>query len=171
MEPKKVIKKVSGFSLEKRGRLFNNIPRHEPRRQIRYMLEIPLNGGVVELLVQCSGLQHTLNRNTTNHIVNTSWSPLEIKIIDVIGNIDPREIYRRLQEWFGDVSLDRDYTTFKRRITLSALDPTGVTIHKYDLIGCFPTVIRVSSDYDHDYHELFYGIEMTLLFDSCVVYD
>lgn len=73
------------------------------------------------------------NRNTEyadlngiNVPLRQTWSPIEIKLIDTISDVNPAEF---LRDW---MSSDR-----KLDVTLERLDPTGVTLEKWQLYGSF----------------------------------
>ena len=65
--------------------------------------------------------------NTNRFIpVRQTWSPVEIKLIDTISDVNSAEF---LRDW---MSSDRKLDT-----TLERLDPTGVTLKKWQLYGSF----------------------------------
>ena len=64
--------------------------------------------------------------NGINVPLRQTWSPIEIKLIDTISDVNPAEF---LRDW---MSSDR-----KLDVTLEKLDPVGVAQEKWQLYGSF----------------------------------
>ena len=83
------------------------------------------------------------NRNTEyadlngiNVPLRQTWSPIEIKLIDAISDVNP--ISQAVLSMLN-VEFLRDWMSSDRKldVTLERLDPTGVTLEKWQLYGSF----------------------------------
>ena len=149
------LKKLEILPKKKRtGDLF--IPRlvaEEPMMRTRWLLSIPTERGIEEYW--CSFARPTM-RQEMNEIpyVSTSnwnagrmrWDDLYLEIRDYIEREDGSG--RGLTEWFQGITGRSGYGGFKKTVTVEMLDPTGIAIEKWTLIGCMPTEIRYHQDMD-----------------------
>ena len=138
--------------------MFRPVPvEQEPKRKNRFVLEFPTELGIESYLVQTSGKPKITINSTEIQYMNTStfvagrykWETLDVSFIDVIGPSTTQKI----MEW---VRLHAESATgrmgyaigYKKNLVLKALDPTGVEVEKWTLIGCMIT--RAGFD-DNDY--------------------
>jgi len=129
----------------------------EPKRNNRFVLEFPTELGIESYLVQTSGKPSLTIGATEIPFLNSStwvagrsvWQALDITFIDVIGP----STTQKLMEW---VRLHFETTTgrmgyaigYKKNLVLKALDPTGVEVEKWTLVGSQITSASFGS-YDH----------------------
>ena len=135
---------------------------YEERAMYRWVLKIhglPINNthasSDVLFLVR---IESRPNTNVERQVINgnylpvrQTWTPLEVKIVDTISDVDVVEFLRGWME--SDIKLD---------ITLDKIDPTGVTQERWLLYGSFiqemdhemvydntigPITIRLNYDY------------------------
>ena len=126
--------------------MFRPVPiEQEPKRKNRFVLEFPTELGIESYLVQTSG-KPSLNINKTEiPYMNTStfvagrsvWQTLEIKFIDVIGPSTTQKIMEWVRLHFESATGRMGYAIgYKKNLVLKALDPVGVEVEKWTLIGC-----------------------------------
>lgn len=133
---------------------------YEPLRKNRFIISFPNDTGIQSWWVSTSNLP-SINQNATElQFLNTStwvlgrytWEDLEITFRQFMGPSTAQAI----MEW---VRLESESTTgrqgyaagYKRNITISMLDPTGVVVQKWVLINAFPTTVNFGSvGYDGD---------------------
>lgn len=138
--------------------MFRPVPiEQEPKRKNRFALEFPTELGIDSFLVQTSGKPSATINNVEIPYMNgydfvagkVKWNTIEVKFIDVIGPSTTQKI----MEWFR---LHYETTTgrmgyaigYKKNLVLKALDPTGVEVEKWTMIGCMITDVNFG-DYDH----------------------
>ena len=136
-------------------------------------MEIPLGNRVITFFVHC---EIPVQRVDSSWLANQeigrergrlSWNPIRVKIIDLCGSdlnweYDNDEVIHRLKDWFGNVSFGNSERTFKKNITVQQLDPTGVIIGTWLLMGAFPSNIIINQNDDTSYHT-----EFDLIYDHC----
>jgi len=157
--------------------MFRPVPvEQEPKRKNRFVLEFPTELGIESYLVQTSG-KPKLDINATEiPYMNTStwvagrykWNTIDISFIDVIGP----STTQKAMEW---VRLEAESATgrmgyaigYKKNLVLKALDPVGVEVEKWTLIGC--TIINVDfGDYDYNADDLS-TVKITIQPDRCLL--
>lgn len=120
----------------------------EPKRKNRFVLEFPTELGIESYQVLTTGRPSMEINSTEIPMINTTfyvagkykWNTIEIKFLDVIGPSTSQKV----MEW---VNLHAETATgrmgyavgYKKNLVLKALDPTGVEVEKWTLIGCFIT--------------------------------
>lgn len=133
---------------------------YEPLRNNRFILTFPADLGIQSWWVSASGMP-SINQNVTEMpFLNTStwvlgrytWEDIEVTFRSFIGP----STTQALMEW---VRLESESVTgrqgyaagYKRNITISMLDPTGVAVQQWVLINAFPTTVNFGSNsYDSD---------------------
>jgi len=157
--------------------MFRPVPvEQEPKRKNRFVLEFPTELGIESYLVQTSG-KPSLEINATEiPYMNTStwvsgrykWNTLDVEFIDVIGPSTTQKV----MEW---VRLHAESATgrmgyaigYKKNLVLKALDPTGVEVEKWTLIGC---IISNASFDDYDYSaDDVAKVKITIQPDRCLL--
>ena len=157
--------------------MFRPVPiEQEPKRNNRYSLEFPTELGIASYLVQTTDKPKLEIESTEIPYMNTSswvsgrykWQPMTIKFIDVIGPSTTQTV----MEW---VNLHAESATgrmgyaigYKKNLSLIALDPTGVEVEKWSLIGCQITSFETGS-YDYGNDELA-EVVITIQPDKCLL--
>ena len=129
--------------------MFRPIPiEQEPKRNNRYVLEFPTELGIESYYVKTSGKPTiTINSveinylNTVDYVAGKyKWGTCDIVFLDVIGPSTSQKV----MEW---IKLHAESETgrmgyaigYKKNIVIKALDPTGVEVDKWTMIGCFIT--------------------------------
>ena len=157
--------------------MFRPVPiEQEPKKHHRFELLFPNELGIDSFLVQTSGKPKMTIGNVEIPYMNSStwvsgrfkWETMEIKFLDVIGPSSTQKV----MEW---VRLHAEETTgrmgyaigYKKNLILNALDPTGVAVETWQLIGCQITEASFE-DYDYGADELMYA-HITIQPDRCVL--
>jgi hypothetical protein len=116
----------------------------QPQRQVRWLLEIPFESGVEEFFV-------TGNRPTmvqAREIPNTwqrghmSWGDLYIEL----RSAHTEELTGWLNRTLMDVTGRQSYGNIKKNMTLRMMDPTGIAIESWHMMGCLPTEVNYSQE-------------------------
>lgn len=141
--------------------MFRPVPvEQEPKRQNRFVLEFPTELGIESYLVQTAGRPNMSINSVEIPYMNTSFyvagrytfDTITISFIDPIGP----STMQRVMEW---VRLHADPATgrmgyaigYKKNLIIKMLDPTGVEVEKWTLIGCQCTNVSGGSlDYSSD---------------------
>ena len=146
---------------------------YEPMRQNRYMMAIhDHNRGVQSFFVRLNTRPAIVNDPieinyrfmSTRGFGRMEWQPLEIKIVDVIGENSSVDYFR---DWMmegcdyatGRQGYVRDY---KKHIELSKLDPIGSVIEKWELNGAQIQTLNHEIVHDRTRGE----IEMLIIYDN-----
>jgi hypothetical protein len=157
--------------------MFRPVPvEQEPKRKNRFVLEFPTELGIESYLVQTSGKPSLEIGSTEIPYMNTStwvagrykWGTLDVEFIDVIGPSTTQKI----MEW---VRLHAESATgrmgyaigYKKNLVLKALDPTGVEVEKWTLIGCLITNASFD-DYDYGADDVA-KVKITIQPDRCLL--
>lgn len=157
--------------------MFRPVPvEQEPKRKNRFVLEFPTELGIESYLVQTSGKPSLEINSTEIPYMNTStwvagrykWGTLDVEFIDVIGPSTTQKI----MEW---VRLHAESATgrmgyaigYKKNLVLKALDPTGVEVEKWTLIGCLITNASFD-DYDYGADDVA-KVKITIQPDRCLL--
>ena len=141
--------------------MFRPVPiEQEPKRKNRFVLEFPTELGIESYLVQTTG-KPTLEINPTEiPFMNTSsfvagrskWGTIEVKFIDVIGPSTTQKVMEWVRLHFESATGRMGYAIgYKKNLVLKALDPTGVEVEKWTLIGSMITNVAFGdNDYSSD---------------------
>lgn len=116
----------------------------EPKRNNRFVLEFPTELGIESYLVNTSG-KPVLNINSIEMpFINGSqfvsgravWQAFEITFIDVIGPSTTQKLMEWVRLHFETATGRMGYAIgYKKNLVLKALDPTGVEVEKWTLVG------------------------------------
>jgi hypothetical protein len=138
--------------------MFRPVPiEQEPKRKNRFQLSFPTELGIDSFLVQTSGKPKITIESTEIMYMNGSdwvagrskWEPIEVKFIDVIGPSTTQKIMEWVRLHYESTTGRMGYAVgYKKNLVLTALDPTGVEVEKWTLIGC---MITDASFGDNDY--------------------
>lgn len=157
--------------------MFRPVPvEQEPKRKNRFTLEFPTELGIESYLVQTSGKPSMEITATEIQYMNTStwvagrykWNTIDISFIDVIGPSTTQKI----MEW---VRLHAESATgrmgyaigYKKNLVLKALDPTGVEVEKWTLIGCIISSAKFD-DFDYGADDVA-KVTITIQPDRCLL--
>jgi len=157
--------------------MFRPVPvEQEPKRVNRFVLEFPTELGIESYLVKTSGKPKMDINAVEIPYMNTSvwvagrykWNPIDIEFIDVIGP----STTQKTMEW---IRLHAETATgrmgyaigYKKNLVLKALDPVGVEVEKWTLIGCMATNIEFGN-YDYATDDVS-TVKMTLQPDRCLL--
>ena len=164
MEPKKRIKKFSEFTQSNHPRGIFNDETYEPTQSLRRIMELPMgdvlgllkvDSGIPIMLVEGValpiGMYHEDFPRTTRRRLTPQ--PIRIRFRDGI-NVTEIELQDSIWNWVD--------TLGKKNICIKTLDPTGVEIERWDLIGCFPTEVSYQNIGENDEQQY---LELTLHYD------
>jgi len=157
--------------------MFRPVPvEQEPKRKNRFVLEFPTELGIESYLVQTSGKPSLNIGNVEIPYMNTStwvagrsvWQTLDISFIDVIGPSTTQKIMEWIRLHFETATGRMGYAVgYKKNLVLKALDPVGVEVEKWTLIGC--SIVTANFD-DFDYGaEDWLKVNITIQPDRCLL--
>lgn len=141
--------------------MFRPVPiEQEPKRKNRFVLEFPTELGIESYLVQTSGKPSMEINPTEIPYMNTStwvagrykWNTIEVKFIDVIGPSTTQKVMEWVRLHAESATGRMGYAVgYKKNLVLKALDPTGVEVEKWTLIGCMIQSVNFGdNDYSSD---------------------
>jgi hypothetical protein len=157
--------------------MFRPVPiEQEPKRKNRFTLEFPTELGIESYLVQTSA-KPSLNINKTEiPYMNTStfvagrsvWQEMEITFIDVIGPSTTQKVIEWIRLHFESATGRMGYAVgYKKNLVLKALDPTGIEVEKWTLIGC--QIVSANFDsFDYSADDLAM-VTITIQPDLCIL--
>jgi hypothetical protein len=133
---------------------------YEPLRKNRFVFTFPSDTGIQSWWVSTSSLP-SINQNVTElQFLNTStwvlgrytWEDLTITFRQFIGPSTAQALMEWIRLESESVTGRQGYAAgYKRNITISMLDPTGVAVQKWVLINAFPTTANFGDlGYDSD---------------------
>jgi hypothetical protein len=157
--------------------MFRPVPvEQEPKRRNRFVLEFPTELGIESYLVQTSGKPKITIGNTEIPFMNTStwvagrykWEPIDIEFIDVIGPSTTQKVIEWVRLHAESATGKMGYAVgYKKNLVLKALDPVGVEVEKWTLIGCFITSAEFDS-YDYSSEDLI-KVKISVQPDRCLL--
>ena len=163
MEPKKRIKKFQEFTDTNHPRGIFNHEIYEPTQSIRRIMELPM-GDVLGLLKVDAETPQV--RAETIDLPAGMYSedfprtlrggmpqPIRVRFRDGI-NVSEIELQNSIWDWVDNGG--------KKNIRINTLDPTGVEIERWNLIGCFLTEIGYHPIGENDEQQY---LELTLRYD------
>lgn len=137
--------------VKKRGRsreeLIMMIPPNTSRQHVRWVLQIPFETGHEAHFVSANRPQITRGFQNERFGFNEhtimgrhEWADLYMEFRDI-------DTGTRLVEWINEYSTSVTGRNGyggggKKNLTLEMLDPTGVIIEQWHMVGCFPTEVR-----------------------------
>lgn len=117
----------------------------EPKRKNRFYLEFPTELGFESYLVQMAGKPKIEIAATEMPYMNTSqfvagrykWGTIDIEFIDVIGPSTTQKVMEWVRLHAESATGKMGYAVgYKKNLVLKALDPVGVDVEKWTLVGC-----------------------------------
>lgn len=157
--------------------MFRPVPiEQEPKKKNRFALEFPSDLGIDHFIVQTSGKPKLdINENEIPYM-NTStwvagrsvWQQIDIQFIDVIGPSTTQKLMEWIRLHFEPSTGRMGYAVgYKKNLVLKALDPTGIEVEKWTLIGSQITNIDFN-DYDYSDDDLA-RVNITVRMDRCIL--
>lgn len=157
--------------------MFRPVPvEQEPKRKNRFVLEFPSELGIESYLVQTSGKPKITINSTEIPYMNTStwvagrykWEPIDIEFIDVIGPSTTQKIVEWVRLHAESATGKMGYAVgYKKNLVLKALDPVGVEIEKWTLIGSFITSMD-TDNFDYSSDDII-KVKITVQPDRCLL--
>ena len=133
---------------------------YEPKRQNRFLMRFPTDLGINEWVVQTAsrpkitiGSQAIKFLNTETYVAGSfTWGEIAVKLLDPIGPSTTQAVMEWVRLVAESVTGRMGYAAgYKKDVDLEMLDPTGVAVEKWKLIGCFLTGFDGGSlSYDDD---------------------
>ena len=132
---------------------------YEPKRTNRFILRFPSDLGINEWFVESASRPKITVDKSTISFINTEtyvagyfkWSEITVKLRDPIGPSATQAIMEWIRLCAESVTGRMGYAAgYKRTVELEMLDPTGVVVEKWQLVGCFIT--------NGDFGSLEYGV-------------
>ena len=121
---------------------------YEPKRQNRFILRFPAPMGINEWFVESASRPKISITSKEIEFLNTStfvsgrfkWEAITIKFRDPIGPSAAQALMEWVRLHAESITGRSGYASgYKQNLTLELLDPTGVVIEKWELIGCIIT--------------------------------
>jgi len=149
---------------------------YEPKRTNRFILTFPSELGINEWYVESTSRPAITIGSTPIPFLNTeryvagryTWGEIPVTFRDPIGPSAAQALMEWVRLHAESVTGRMGYAAgYKKDVTLQMLDPTGVVVEKWVLIGCFLTKA--------DFQALNYGqdglatIQASLRPDYCVL--
>ena len=157
--------------------MFRPVPiDQEPKKNNRFTLEFPTELGIESFLVKTSGKPKLEIEEVEMQYMNTStfvagrsvWQPITITFIDVIGPSTTQKIMEWVNLHFEPATGRMGYAIgYKKNLVLKALDPTGVEIEKWTLVGSMITSSEFG-EYDYSNGEVA-EVSITIRMDKCLL--
>jgi hypothetical protein len=157
--------------------MYRSVPvENEPKMKNNFELLFPTELGIESFLVQ-TVQKPSLNINSIEiPYMNSStfvsgrsvWQPMEVTFIDTVGPSTTQKVMEWVRLHFESTTGRKGYAVgYKKNLILNGLDPTGVAIEKWTLIGCQITVAGFDSyDYGDDALTM---ISITIQPDRCIL--
>lgn len=157
--------------------MFRPVPiEQEPKRKNRFVLEFPTELGIESFLVQTSGKPKlSINEveieymNSSNFVAGRAvWDAIDVSFIDVIGPSTTQKIMEWVRLHFEPSTGRMGYAVgYKKNLVLKALDPVGVEVEKWTLVGCMITNAEFD-DYDYSADDIS-TVSITIRPDRCLL--
>lgn len=148
---------------------------YEPLRKNRFIVSFPSDTGIQSWWVSTASLP-TINLSTTElPFLNTStwvlgrytWDDLVVQFRQFIGPSTTQALMEWVRLGTESITGRQGYAAgYKRNITITMLDPTGVAVQKWVIINAFPTTVSFG-DLAYDSDDISTA-EMTLKYDYAI---
>ena len=121
---------------------------YEPKRVNRFILSFPSELGINEWYVESTSRPAITIASTPIPFLNTeryvagryTWGEIPVTVRDPIGPSAAQALMEWVRLHAESVTGRMGYAAgYKKDVTLQMLDPTGVVVEKWILIGCFLT--------------------------------
>ncbi len=155
--------------------MFRPVPiDQEPKLKNRFVLEFPSDIGIESYLVQTAKKPSIKIDKIEIPFMNTKsymagkyyFDEMTITFIDVIGPSTSQKIMEWVRLHAEPATGKMGYAVgYKKNLVLKALDPVGVEVEKWDLIGCQITSAEFD-EYSYEANELL-KVTLTIQPDRC----
>jgi hypothetical protein len=177
MEPIKKLKKLNKFKVHRYtvyrcGSSEYNLINEQTTPRYRFIMELPTSNGITECLVNCERPQ-TIRRshNLYGGVGDTTWNPIRVIIRDIIDE-DSDDDYPGLNSvgnfiynWYRSYNDGQYARTYKKNLTIKMVDPTGIIVETWFLMGSYPSIIS----FNDWFNEVGVSeIEFTLNYDRAI---
>jgi hypothetical protein len=149
---------------------------YEPKRQNRFILSFPNSLGINSWYVESTTRPKIKIAEVPIPFLNTetyvagkfNWEPMDVTFRDPIGPSASQALMEWVRLHAESVTGRMGYAAgYKKDLTLEMLDPTGVAVEKWLLIGTFLTGVDFDSlSYDSD---KLVTVKATLRPDRCIL--
>jgi hypothetical protein len=148
------------FDVSKKSRsrnLMPHFPMNEDRPPHRWLLTLPFEGGsesywITSARPSMTSERHELRGGMFQYeqpILRQTWDDLYFEIRDYIGENSESKLMEWMREFSHTVTGRQGYGGDRRKnVTVEMLDPTGVAIEKWNLIGCTPMEFRFHENFE-----------------------
>ncbi len=149
---------------------------YEPKRQNRFILRFPSSLGINEWFVESTARPHITINPTEIQFLNTStfvagrfnWQTIPVTFRDPIGPSAAQALMEWVRLHAESVTGRMGYAAgYKKNVDLEMLDPTGVAVEKWILVGCQITSAGFG-DLGYTGDDLA-NIDMTIQPDRCIL--
>ena len=157
--------------------MFRPVPiEQEPKKKNRFVLEFPSELAIESFLVQTVKKPSAeinpveiMYMNGSQWVAGRAkWGTVEIKFIDVIGPSTTQKIIEWFRLHYESATGRMGYAVgYKKNLVLKALDPTGMEVEKWTLVGCMITNVDFG-DYDYGSDDIS-EVTVTLQPDRCLL--
>lgn len=157
--------------------MFRPVPiEQEPKRVNRFELQFPSELGIDAFIVQTTA-RPSININKTEiQYMNGStfvagrsvWQEMEITFIDTIGPSTTQKVTEWLRLHYESATGRMGYAIgYKKNLVLQALDPVGIGVEKWTLVGCQLVSVNYGNhDYSSDDLQM---VTITIQPDRCLL--
>jgi hypothetical protein len=149
---------------------------YEPKRKNRFILTFPNELGINSWYVESSSRPKMKIGSVEIPFLNTStfvagrftWEAMDVTFRDPIGPSAAQALMEWVRLTAESITGRMGYAAgYKKDIDLEMLDPTGVAVEKWKLIGCFITSFDGDSlSYDDDKLST---VKVNLQMDRCIL--
>lgn len=129
--------------------LLSKIPNvYEPKKKNRFLVRFPADLGIQEWYVESTKRPNIVTNSVEIPFLNTStwvagsykWQEMQVTFRDPIGPSATQALMEWIRLCSESVTGRQGYAvSYKRDVELEMLDPTGVVIEKWILVGCWLT--------------------------------
>jgi len=149
---------------------------YEPKRKNRFIITFPSPLGINSWYVQSTSRPKMKIGEVEIPFLNTStfvagrftWEAMDVTFLDPIGPSASQALMEWVRLHAESVTGRMGYAAgYKQDITLEMLDPTGVAVEKWSLIGAFLTGVDFDGlDYNDD---KLLTVKATIRMDRCIL--
>ena len=149
---------------------------YEPKRKNRFIITFPSSLGINSWYVESSSRPKMKIGEVEIPFLNTStyvagrfnWEAIDVTFRDPIGPSAAQALMEWIRLTAESITGRMGYAAgYKKDVDLEMLDPTGVAVEKWKLIGCFLTGFDGGSlSYDDD---KLATVKTTLRMDRCIL--
>lgn len=149
---------------------------YEPKRKNRWLFRFPDELGIQEWWL-ASGARPSIEQNEVEiPFLNTStwvigrfvWAPIDLVLRDPIGPSASQAVMEWVRLHSESITGRQGYAAgYKKLVEVEMLDPTGVVVEKWQLVGTMATTVNFGSLAMDD--DALADITMSLRFDRAIL--